>query len=131
MKPGWGVGLEGLLIYDARLLHFLLMTTDEQPPEGSGITAGELLGKRVLVGITRVDQNDEVVSREELHGRVTEIGNSIHVRLSSGEDYKLPPDTNAFYPAAPGEYRLRTTGEVVVDPDFLSIWTIHPPSDGG
>lgn len=106
------------------------MTTDEQPPEGSGITAEELLGKHVLVGITRVDRNEEVVSQEQLHGHVKEIGGSIRLQLSSGEDYQLPPDPGAFYPAAPGEYRLRATGEVVVDPDFIATWTIHPPSEG-
>jgi len=42
----------------------------------------------------------------------------------------LPPDLRAFQDAPPGEYRLRSTGEVVVDPDFISSWTINrPPPD--
>jgi hypothetical protein len=33
----------------------------------------------------------------------------------------------AFQPAPPGEYRLKSTGEIVVDPDLLSTWTIRRP----
>ena len=41
------------------------------------------------------------------------------------EIYWLPPHLEAFQPAEPGEYRLRSTGEVLVDPDFVSTWTIE------
>jgi hypothetical protein len=45
-----------------------------------------------------------------------------------GELFWLPPDIRAFQDAQPGEYRLRSTGEIVVDPDFITNWTInHPP----
>jgi hypothetical protein len=91
----------------------------------SNTKAGDLLGKYVLVGITRLDQDENGVSQEQIHGRVTAINSSIHIRLSTGANYTLPPDPGAFFPAAPGEYRLRSTGEVVVDPDFTSSWTIH------
>ena len=46
---------------------------------------------------------------------------------NEGEEFSLPPDPDAFQPAAPGRYTLKTTGEVVVDPDFLAAWTVHPP----
>ncbi|MGB7589031.1 MAG: hypothetical protein WBM00_10020 [Solirubrobacterales bacterium] len=43
-------------------------------------------------------------------------------RADTGDLEWLPPDLRAFKPAEPGEYTLRPTGEVVVDPDFLSTW---------
>ncbi len=45
----------------------------------------------------------------------------------SGEVYTLPPDLRAFFPARPGSYRLRGTGEVVIDPDYTTTWDLTPP----
>lgn len=92
----------------------------------------ELLGKGVLVGITRVDHNDEPISQEQFHGYVESLDdNLVHIRVaSSGEDFTLPPEPAAFVRARPGHYRLRSTGEVVVDPDFSSSWTVRSPALG-
>jgi hypothetical protein len=43
------------------------------------------------------------------------------------ELYTLPPDLSSLSDAAPGAYRLRATGETVVDPDFTSTWEIRAP----
>jgi hypothetical protein len=40
----------------------------------------------------------------------------------AGETFVLPPDLDALHPAQPGSYRLRQTGEIVVDPDFVTTW---------
>lgn len=92
----------------------------------------ELVGKRVLVGITCVDHKDELVSQEQFHGRVESLDDGlIHIRVAgTGEDFTLPPDPSAFTRARPGSYRLRSTGEVVVDPDFTSSWTVRAPGAG-
>ncbi len=93
-------------------------------------TAEQLIGKHVLVGITRLDHTEKLISQEQFHGHITAIDTSIHIRLSTGRDYTLPPDPASFFPAAPGEYRLRATGEVITDPDFTATWTITaPPPD--
>jgi len=39
----------------------------------------------------------------------------------------LPPMTNAFHPANSGEYRLRSTGEIIKDRDVLAPWSITEP----
>ena len=60
--------------------------------------------------------------------RVSE-SEGIVVELSgSEEEYKLPPDTSAFRDAPPGEYEFASTGEIVVDPDLMTTWTLHVPS---
>ncbi|MGE0153427.1 MAG: hypothetical protein AB7R90_12495 [Reyranellaceae bacterium] len=91
--------------------------------------AAELLDSVVLIGLTFVDPQDNPVRQEQLWGKVVgvdrEAGIQIELRGSnSGDDYWLPPDTRAFQPAAPGEYRLRGTEEVVVNPAYTGLWTI-------
>jgi hypothetical protein len=41
-------------------------------------------------------------------------------RADNGQRVSLPPQLQE---AEPGEYRLRATGEVVVDPDYFARWT--------
>jgi hypothetical protein len=52
----------------------------------------------------------------------------VTVRLQGrreGETYVLPAHASAFEPADPGSYRLRSTGETIEDPDYLTTWTIQ------
>jgi hypothetical protein len=35
----------------------------------------------------------------------------------------------AFEAAPPGEYRLRSSGEVVVNPDYITSWVVEAPPD--
>src|SRR5262245_3105359 len=91
-----------------------------------------LLGKYVLIGITRVAADGvTVLEQGEHHGRIALVDpdDGIKVVLSDGEVLTLPPNLDAFRPAAPGIYRLRSTGEEVVDPDFKTVWTIREPPD--
>ena len=92
--------------------------------------AVELVGKRVLVGITDLASDGAVVGQRQFHGYAIRADRraGIALRLAgarAGEEMVLPPDTRAFHRAAPGEYRLRHTGEVVEDPDFLTTWSIR------
>jgi hypothetical protein len=87
------------------------------------------IGKRVLAGLTYIDGKGEVVSKLQVHGiitRITEEG--IFFEQANGEEFSLPPDVDSLRPAAPGNYTLRATREVVIDPDFISTWTINAPS---
>lgn len=92
--------------------------------------AEKLLGSTVLVGLTY----DEPAGhrQEQFYGTVMSVDpkDGITLRLEgtrSGEFYTLPPALPAFFPARPGEYRLRETGEVIVDPDYTTTWTSTPP----
>jgi hypothetical protein len=86
-----------------------------------------LLGSHVLVGLTYLRPDDELVRRLEFHGTVESVREDIIEvrRADNGDIFTLPPALDAFEPAAPGEYRLRSTGEVVVDPDFTCIMEVH------
>ncbi|HEV2489437.1 MAG TPA: hypothetical protein VGT03_06495 [Candidatus Acidoferrales bacterium] len=51
----------------------------------------------------------------------------ITIKLNDGSEFTLPPDLRVLEPAPPGEYRLRSTGEVIVDPDYLCSYTVTRP----
>ena len=103
--------------------------SEEGKPDYDETRARSLVGRSVLIGLTYIDDNGEVTGQRQLHGRI--IGaheiNGFEIELAgerAGEKFSLPPDTRAFIDADPGEYRLRSTGEVVVNPDLISTWTI-------
>lgn len=87
-----------------------------------------LIGKYLLIGVTFVDPNGIEVGHSQTHGKIISAdsyqGITIEKADGSGK-YTVPPDMNGFYPAEPGEYRLKTTGEIVVNPDFTSEWTLN------
>ena len=88
-----------------------------------------LLGKYVLVGITRLAHDGSLLEKTECHGRIALVDpdDGIKVALSDGEMLTLPPSPQQFHDAKPGVYRLRSTGEEVVDPDVTTVWTIKEP----
>ena len=92
-----------------------------------------MVGGTLLARIRYLNPDDTVASVLEIAGVVTEVDPLVTIALAGREPFTLPPDPEAFEAAEPGQYRLRTTGEVVTDPDFLTIWTVHlaRPSHGG
>lgn len=85
-----------------------------------------MIGKVLLVGITYADKDGNVKERKQFWGTVTAADKSkILIEQKNGEIFSLPSDLRAIESAPEGEYRLYSTGEVVVDPDFLSTWTVE------
>lgn len=95
--------------------------------------AEQFIGKHLLFGLTYVDHSGKVTGQAQFHGDITGVDGRgcIIVRLhGSAEEFTPPPDFDNLKEAPEGEYRLRSTGEVVVNPDYLSWWTIHRPATG-
>lgn len=94
------------------------------------ITLEELTGKILLVGITYYTHNNEFIEQKQYYGTVTKANKSIIcIQQKDGTEFTLPSDLSSTKRARPGEYKLRSTGEVVVDPDFLTTWnSILPES---
>ena len=92
--------------------------------------AADLIGKTLLIGLTRLDAGGSVVEQVQLYGIVTEAsphGITIICQGDNlGQKFTVPPDLSAIVAAEPGSYRLRSTGEVVVDPDYTASWTTQP-----
>ncbi len=97
-------------------------------PEWDEDLAKKLVGAVVLVGITRIALAGE--TQEQFYGTVERAdADGIDIILAgsrSGETFLLPPDPRAFFPAQPGSYHLRETGEVIENPDYTTTWTIGP-----
>jgi hypothetical protein len=103
---------------------------DDRPPwhEAQAI---DLIGAIVLIGVTHIKPDGD--AQEQMFGVVQsadEIKGFEVALLGSrnGQTYRLPPDLRNFFAARPGKYRLRSTGEIVTDPDFTCSWTVYPSS---
>jgi len=97
----------------------------------SKITFSDLVGKTILIGLTYWTANNEFIEQKQYWGTVTEANeNRILVKRNDGEIIGLPPDLSSTQVAALGEYRLRSTGEIVVNPDYLTTWNINRPEEG-
>ena len=110
------------------------MDEDEEDIESRPIWdenfAGELIGKLLLVGLTHCNSDGSVDRQEQLFGIVesTDQNSGILLNLKgtrAGCRYNLPPDLRSCFKAASGNYRLRSTSEVVTNPDFTVTFSVH------
>lgn len=88
--------------------------------------AWNIYGKTILVGLTYLDSMGNVIERRQMRGEVIRVNpkEGVVLRLDDGAEYALPPDFRPIREAKPGEYRLRSTGEVVLDPDYVATYTV-------
>ncbi|MBO9557512.1 MAG: hypothetical protein J7515_02865 [Caulobacter sp.] len=107
--------------------------SDTQGQHWDPVFAETLVGKTLLVGLTFLDGDGEVVSREEFWGVVISAdeaeGITLDLMNEEGDTFTLPPQTSNISPAEPGDYTLKSTGETVPNPDFVSTWMIHGPPE--
>ena len=105
------------------------MANDEKPPWDDQ-QARQLVGRHILIGVTKKSADGKVIEQQQMHGLIDQVDErkGIGVRLAgSAEMYWMPPHLEAIRVAPPGEYRLRATGEVVVNPDLMATWTVTSP----
>jgi hypothetical protein len=95
----------------------------------------QYVGKHLLIGIRYYQSNaaeSVLIRQEQLHGEIVRANakDGIVVKLANGEEKRLPPDLALLEPATPGaEYRLKTTGEVVTNADYITTWEVHHPKE--
>lgn len=96
-----------------------------------------MLGKTVLMAIRYRDESGSLIERQQLHGVIIKVDelSGIDVKLAgsrAGEVFKLPPDLHGFEDAPPGKYTLKSTGEVVENPDLIYTASVreHDRSSG-
>lgn len=93
--------------------------------------ADGFIGKYLLVGITRTTDKGKVLSQQQLHGIIlTASAEAIELELGGvheGKIWRMPPILEELAPARRGRYELKTTGEVVEDPDFTFTLTMCKP----
>ena len=84
--------------------------------------AANLIGKTVLAQLTYIDSDERILEKRQWFGVIEGVGEMLEIRdRATGELRTLPP---RLLLAAPGEYHLHATGEVVRNPDFLTTWEV-------
>jgi hypothetical protein len=97
--------------------------------------AKTMVDKRILVGLTYYDHEGKFIEQKQIHGKIISVdelkGFVVELEGShKGETYSLPPDMKSFRKAEPGEYREHSTGDLIVDPDYMTSWVVtKPPPD--
>jgi hypothetical protein len=83
------------------------------------------IGKLVMVGVTLVDHKGTLVKRVQAHGVIKAIEADAGIILSLSDPSKpflLPPVLTSLRAVAPGTYRERSTGDLVLNPDYATVW---------
>ncbi len=101
-------------------------STDDRPPFDQRL-ARWLTGKRCIIGLRHINADGETTGMTQIHGEILTFNpTQLVIRdLSDGDDLSMPADTSVFRYAPVGDYRLRSTGEVVTDPDAECRWAIQ------
>ncbi|MGV3510546.1 MAG: hypothetical protein ACO1OX_00945 [Novosphingobium sp.] len=92
--------------------------------------ASELIGQTLLVGITYVDPDGELLRRQQIFGTVTDVEEGYGVTIlqrHNGEPFVIAPILSAIEYAVPGVYQLSDADMAVEDPDFTALFTVTSP----
>jgi hypothetical protein len=87
-----------------------------------------VIGKYVLIGITFLDDRGSVIEQFQTYGPIVLIDDNkgIVIKKTDGSgNFSIAPDMQNLRPAPRGQYRLRSTGEIIDDPDFISTWIVE------
>lgn len=86
-----------------------------------------LKGKVFLIGLTFVDQDNELIEQYQTSGMVDELTDDglFRFKRADGSFFQLPYENETINEAAKGEYRERATGNIIINPDYITSWEIQ------
>ena len=90
--------------------------------------SAELIGKHIVVGLTHVDADQKPMRFTQLHGFVVRVNRveGIVLKQHDGSEYKLPAILGRISESPEGmACTLRSTGEIVEDPDYVVTYTVN------
>lgn len=89
------------------------------------------VGKTVIIGLSYFNESGRFISQKQCHGRIHGVtAAGVEVELSDGDVLLLPCGVCELQVAPPGEYRETSTGKVVQDPAFITMWDVRRQSGG-
>ena len=91
--------------------------------------AAILIGKHILVGLAHHNAEGETISREQFHGIVDRatLAEGVVINLhGTNEQRAVPLEVSYLKVAQPGEYRLKSTNEIVEEPDYTLEIDFYP-----
>lgn len=85
-----------------------------------------LKGKKILIGLTFVDQDRQLIEQYQTHGTVLEltVDGLFKIERKDSGIFQMPYSKGSIRKAEKGEYREKETREIVKDPDFIMTWEI-------
>jgi hypothetical protein len=92
------------------------------------ITFESIIGKYILVGITYLDKEGNIIKMVQFDGDILEANenSSIIIKKRNSEElFELPPDLSFIKIADPGDYKLKSTGEIIINPDLITTLIIE------
>ncbi len=85
----------------------------------------DMKGKSIIVGLTYTYVDGTIRNRVQFSGTLEDLDQrGIVIIKADGSEFTLPPDKDAYQKAPLGEYKMKTTGEIIVNPEFMTTWTI-------
>ena len=93
----------------------------------------ELVGKTIMVGIRKFESgNSEAIKLIEQYQKVGEVtrvnlSEGVVIKLNDDSEMRLPPDISMIQSAPLGEYTLQSSGEVICNPDLMTMYTTTLP----
>jgi hypothetical protein len=84
------------------------------------------IGKSVLIGVCYFNHQGELIEQKQVHGTIIDINKkAIVVKRKNDDKFYLPPNLDSLQKAPPGEYSEHSTGAVIVDPDYITMWDFY------
>ena len=85
-----------------------------------------LQNKIVLIGLSFSDENGEFIENYQTHGSIKELREDgiLTIIKRDGNIFQLPYDPDNITKAPKGDYKEKSTGLVITNPDFLIQWEI-------
>ncbi|MDR2009532.1 MAG: hypothetical protein LBQ22_03530 [Bacteroidales bacterium] len=86
-----------------------------------------LKGKVFLIGLTFIDQDENLIEQYQTSGTVDELTDDglLRFKRTDGNYFQLPYDNETISEVAEGEYRERATGNIIINPDYITTWKIQ------
>jgi len=87
-----------------------------------------IIGKTIIVGITYLSKDGVLLEQTQFFGTIEHADKKKGIAIkkaNGGETFNLPPDIRSIRIAQPGEYKFWSTGEIIVNPDLLTTWTVN------
>ncbi len=93
--------------------------------------AEEMMGKYVLVGVNRLGSDEQVLSTEQIHGKVLRVSmeDGLIILQSDGSEIDLPPILSCYQEADEGVYTLKSSNEKITNPDYLATFNVTAAQD--
>ena len=85
-----------------------------------------LKGKLFLIGLTFVDEEGKIIGQYQTHGTVARltVDGFFKILREDHSIFTIPYDKDTIKIAKGGEYREKTTGEIIRNPDFIMTWRV-------